>query len=364
MFVTKTLFVIILINIWINSIIAVSQNWRNGIIEEELIFSTAPFLECHAATIAQTANSLVSAWFGGTKEGNSDVGIWISRRTNNSWSQPIEVADGIINTTIRYPTWNPVLYQIPNGDLLLFYKIGPNPSSWKGFLKRSTDEGKTWSPRHALPDHYLGCIKNKPILHDKDLICPSSTEDHGWKVHLEVTQNFGQTWSTIVPVNSSNLEAIQPTILVHSNNTLQMLCRSKSRAILESWSSDGGHNWSPLTKTKLPNNNSGLDAVTLKDGQQLIVYNHVLPPEGHDKGQRSPLNVALSNDGKLWSAAVILEDEPKGEYSYPSVIQSSDGLVHIVYTWKRLKIKYVVIDPEKFRSIKIENGVWPQLNDN
>jgi alpha-L-rhamnosidase len=110
---------------------------------------------------------------------------------------------------------------------------------------------------------------------------------------------------------------------------------------------------------KLPNNNSGTDAVSLKDGRQLLVYNHVLPPEGQPKGLRTPLNVAVSKDGKNWEAALVLEDSPISQYSYPAVIQTSDGLVHIVYTWRRERIKHVVVDPKKLKTEKIRNGIWP-----
>ncbi len=109
----------------------------------------------------------------------------------------------------------------------------------------------------------------------------------------------------------------------------------------------------------LPNNNSGTDAVTLKDGRQLLVYNHVLPPGKEAKGARTPLNVAISEDGKNWSAALVLEDSPISQYSYPSVIQTPDGMVHIVYTWRRERIKYVKIDPSKLELKPIVNGIWP-----
>ena len=69
---------------------------------------------------------------------------------------------------------------------------------------------------------------------------------------------------------------------------------------------------------------NGTDAATLVDGRHLLVYNHT--PLG-----RSPLNVAVSADGKAWMAALVLERE-RGEYSYPAVIQTSDGLVHVTYT--------------------------------
>jgi alpha-L-rhamnosidase len=134
------------------------------------------------------------------------------------------------------------------------------------------------------------------------------------------------------------------------------------RALVESWSSDNGETWSPMKPGGLPNNNSGTDAVTLKDGRHLLVYNHVLPPESAEEGRgaRTPLNLAWSKDGRKWYAALILEDSI-GEYSYPSIIQSNDGMVHVVYTWRREKIKYVKIDPSKLTGKKIKNGKWPML---
>ena len=110
--------------------------WRSGIIKDEFIYDTAPFPQCHAATIAETPKGLVAAFFGGTKERNPDVEIRVCRLVNGSWTAPVSVANGIQNATLRYPTWNPVLYQVPQGDLLLFYKIGPKPCEWKGWMSR------------------------------------------------------------------------------------------------------------------------------------------------------------------------------------------------------------------------------------
>jgi len=330
--------------------------------QSQFIYEKAPFPECHASTIVETPEGLVSAWFGGTQERNPDVCIYVSRKDQGTrtWTTPLNVANGIQNDTLRYACWNPVLYQVPAGDLLLFYKIGPSPSKWKGWLVRSKDGGISWSRPRALPEGFLGPIKNKPVLlSNGTLIAPSSTEGNGWKVHFELSPDGGQTWKMVGPVEGETLQAIQPSILFHKDGSLQALCRSQNRAILETWSKDNGQSWSPLAPTSLPNNNSGTDAVTLADGRQLLVYNHVLPPPGLGKGARSPLNVAVSPDGKTWYAALVLENDTLGQYSYPSVIQSTDGMVHIVYTWRRKKIKYVTIDPSKLEMKKIENGVWP-----
>jgi alpha-L-rhamnosidase len=329
---------------------------KSGIVTDEFIFNKTSFPESHGATIAETPKGLVTAWFGGTKERNPDVCIWVSRRVNNKWTEPVNVANGKVNDTLRYACWNPVLFQIPNGDLLLFYKVGPNVGGWKAWVVRSSDNGVTWSKPAAMPDGFLGPVKNKPVmLSNGDIVCPSSKEGNGWTVHFEVSSDKGKTWRMVGPINpDKKIFAIQPSILVHKDGKLQILCRSKSAAVVESWSTDNGKTWSPLAPSALPNNNSGTDAVTLQDGRHLIVYNHVATPKGAPKGARTPLNVAVSKDGKEWKAALVLEDSPVSQYSYPSVIQGADGMIHIVYTWRRQRVKYVKVDPSKLQLVPIK----------
>ncbi|WPV69738.1 family 78 glycoside hydrolase catalytic domain [Chitinophaga sp. LS1] len=342
--------------------IHVSQpdRWKRGIVIDEDIFTTAPFPESHAATIAETSKGLVAAWFGGTKERNPDVGIWVSRQVAGKWTAPVEVANGIQNDTLRYACWNPVLFQMPGGDLLLFYKVGPNVGGWKGYMKTSKDGGISWSAARQLPGGFLGPVKNKPVLlPDGKLLCPSSTEGHGWDIHFEVTADTGKTWTMIGPLKKdSTINAIQPGILQYGNGKMQILCRNKGGNIVQSWSLDSGKTWSPLSLNTLPNNNSGTDVVSLQDGRQLIVYNHVSTPKGAGKGKRTPLNVSLSEDGIHWSAALVLEDSPVSQYSYPAVIQSSDGYIHIVYTWRRQRIRYVKIDPRQLALTPINSDIW------
>jgi predicted neuraminidase len=327
---------------------SIPEKWRQGITHDASIYEDAPYRECHASTIVETPAGLVAAWFGGTREGNNDVCIYTSHFTNGKWSSPVMAADGFINDSTRYACYNPVLYQVPGGELLLFYKIGPNVQGWTGWMKSSSDHGKSWSSATPLPDGILGPIRNQPYLADGVLICPSSTEKGGWKVHFEFTTDHGKTWSRGPDLNDGkSVSGIQPAVLRHNATTLQALCRSQDGSINETWSHDNGRTWSHLTKTGMPNNNSGIDAITLQDGRHLLVYNNVKPPANVKEGwgARSPLNVAISLDGKKWDPFLVLENEPGVEFSYPFVIQTEDGKIHITYTWKRRRIKHVILDP-------------------
>jgi predicted neuraminidase len=335
-----------------------------AIVKSEFIFETAPFRSCHASTIAETKSGLVAAWFGGTAERNPDVCIYVARQENGHWSAPANVADGVGFSANRLPTWNPVLFQAKNGPLLLFYKVGSAPASWWGMMKTSMDDGKTWSKPQRLPPGILGPIKNKPVqLPNGEILCGSSTEgDGGWRVHFERTKDFGKTWTATPPVNDSKeIGAIQPSILFYPGGRLEAVGRTKNDKMFQIWSDDGGITWGKMTLMELPNPNSGTDAVTLRTGRQLLVYNHNTRAGSNNKG-RSPLNVALSNDGANWSAALVLEDDPNAPngFAYPAVIQTSDGLVHITYTWERKRIKHVVIDPTKLSLQPIIHGEWPK----
>jgi predicted neuraminidase len=302
------------------------------------IYETAPYPSCHASTIEETPSGLVAAWFGGKHEKNPDVGIWFSQYINGKWDTPVEVANGVQGDGRRYPLWNPVLFQVPRKELILFYKEGPAPDAWWGMLKRSFDGGKTWSAAEKLPKDIYGPVKNKAVLlKDGTLLCPSSSEDNDWRLHMEFTRDGGKTWSRTGPLNDGvTTSAIQPSVLFLPDGRLQLVCRSENGFILQAFSSDLGRTWTALEPSTLVNPNSGIDAATLKDGRHVIVYNPV-------KKGRSPISVAISSDGKTWKDIATLENEPGEEFSYPAVIQTKDGKVHNTYTWKRKKIKHVIL---------------------
>ncbi len=346
---------------------------------------------CHAASLVETGRGLFAAWFAGKKEGKDDVCIWGASYDKKKWQKPFLIVKGLnskgeptpcwnpvltkqpdgklilyykVGSSPRTwwgmrctssdngkkkwqkpflivkglnskgeptPCWNPVLTKQPDGKLILYYKVGSSPRTWWGMRCTSSDNGQTWSIGEKLPDGFLGPIKNKPIWLNDVLVCPSSTEHNGWQVHFELYKN--SAYSKTHVEDPRNLQAIQPTLLKHNNGKLQALCRTRRRKVIAtSFSLDNGHCWSPLQETKLPNPNSGIDAISLKKHGHLIVYNHTT------KG-RTPLNISLSDDGINWSKPITLEST-HGEYSYPAVIQGADEQVHILYTWRRQSIRH------------------------
>jgi len=308
-------------------------------ITSEFIFTRAPFRECHASTLMELPDGqLLAAWFGGVQEGDKSVAIWGARKAAGSWSAP-----EVLARELGVPCWNPVLFCDREGRIWLFYKVGPGPETWTGAYKTSTD-GRSWSNITYLPAGLLGPIKNKPItLSTGEILAGTSVESYGaWACWVEISSDRGHTWKKhgpiVVPEHRQGI--IQPTVWEVSPGQLKMLVRATREIgfICEATSTDGGRTWTPAKPTTLPNPNSGIDAVRMTDGTVALVYNHT-------KTGRSPLNVAFSRDNAAtWRELFVLEDEP-GEYSYPAIIQTKDGMLHITYTWRRQRIKHVVIDP-------------------
>ena len=333
-----------------------------AIVKDEFLYTKAPFPEAHASTIVETKKGdLVVAYFGGTKERNPDVCIWVSRKQKsaNEWTAPVMVADGVFGDK-RYACWNPVLYEMPNGELWLFFKIGASVGEWTGWLTKSKDGGRTWSRREPLPDGFLGPVKNKPELIDGRLLCPSSTENDGWRFHMEIYDLKTKQWK-YVPVESTEaiktddnkmhpIDCIQPSILKLKDGRLQVLMRTHNARLATSFSSDGGDTWTPVTLSEVENNQSGTDAVTLIDGRHVLIYNNFATLPLTKKGPRTPLSIAISDDGTNWRHALTLEDSPIDQYSYPAIIQGRDGTLHCVYTWRRQRIAYKQIAPDKLNS--------------
>jgi len=303
------------------------------------IFEKAEFRSCHASTIVEVEpGKFLAAWFGGTAEGKGDVKIWLARFDSKQWSKPeiIAQAEGV-------PCWNPVLFLSNSGTLFLWYKAGPNPMSWTAFVRRSHDKGVTFGKPEQYPAGLLGPIRAKPIqTADGTILAGSSVESYrAWTSWLERSRDDGKTWMRFGPIAVPDhpFGIIQPTLHQTKDGTLIALCRSRGLGVVcRSESNDGGETWSPAKPTELPNPGSGIDVLKLKSGNLVLIYNHT-------KISRSPLNLARStDDGKTWKAMKVLEDQP-GEYSYPAIIQSADGMLQMTYTWNRTHIKHLTVDP-------------------
>lgn len=334
--------------IFLSTFVVLNAQSKYIVVDSGLVFQDAPFKSCHASTVVELENGTVlCAWFGGDYEGHRNVSIWTSEFDKSEWSSPTPAADGIMNDSVRYACWNPVLYNDKH-TTHLFYKVGKSPSTWWGEYKRSENGGKTWSKSVKLPNEILGPIKNKPIKAGKAILHPSSTETTGnttWKSFIEISDKNFKNWKKIPIDTVSMFKVIQPTLLRYSRKRLQLLMRSDSNEILQSWSSDNGRSWGRITSAGIKNPNSGIDAVDLKDGSKLLVYNPTQKGKDWWEG-RNKLSVMETTDGKVWRDILILEDHPKGEFSYPAIIQLRNEDIFITYTYDRKNIKYVIVRKE------------------
>lgn len=389
---------------------------HKAIVKDEFLYDHTYFPEAHASTIVELKNGdLVAGYFGGTHERDPDVCIWVNikKKGSHAWSQPILAADGVmslsdpraamagmnddttpavqgpirtacchLNSTLpdeqnydyatkttrlsnvpghlkRKACWNPVLFEMPDGELWLFFKIGSTVGDWTGWLAKSRDGGKTWSDKEPLPVDaqgrvFLGPVKNKPELIDGRLLCGSSTEGNGWRFHMEILDLKTGEWK-YVPVTSAEavktddnlphpIDCIQPSILRLNDGRLQVLMRSHNARLATSYSNDNGDTWTPVTLSEVENNQSGTDAVTLRDGSHALIYNNFETLPLTKKGVRTPLSIALSDDGQSWRHWLTLEDSPIDQYSYPAIIQGRNGHLYCTYTWRRQRIAFKEID--------------------
>ena len=303
---------------------------------------------CHASTVLPLSDGTVlAAWFGGAHEGDNDVEIWISKRdTEGNWSTPVSVSEG---DNIAH--WNPVLYMQENGRIILYYKHGETIPDWITRYITSDDNGATWStPLTLVPGDTSGGrgpVKNKCIkLKNGTVLGPASTEQNKkWIPFIDMSLDDGITWQfnglmERPKYKGAYVGLIQPT-LWESDEGVHCLMRSNKGAVYRSDSYDNGLSWSKPARTRLPNNNSGIDCVKDDSGRLWLIYN----PVDVNWGVRHPLSLAYSKDNGRHFTEVLVPEPGNGEFSYPA-ITCMENTLYMTYTYKRKQIVFWKIELE------------------
>jgi len=311
----------------------------------ELIFESIPSYPVHhCSSITEAPNGdLLVSWYGGSYESSDDQVLFLSRRKKGAraWSKP-----EILVSTPGTPPGNAILFTDKANRVWLVWgqMDGTQPMSrgtgWDAcrlFCRTSSDSGVTWSADKPFYHDTLGWLpRNLPIfLKDGALIVPISDERNGHGVDLSfflATNDNGATWTQSGIMRGGE----QPTFIERSDGTLLAYLRVRPN-IKAAESHDHGKTWTEPAPTQWKNPDAGISMRRLTNGHVLLVFNN-------QDNSRSPLHIARSLDeARTWEKPLQLESNP-GEYSYPSVLQTSDGKIHIIYTFRRYSIKHVELN--------------------
>jgi len=361
-------------------------------------FLASPTVQNHAANLAFLADgTLTCVWFGGTMEGMGDISIYMSRLAPGSttWSVPERMTDDAAKSE-----QNPIVFSAPDGKVWLLYtsQVSGNQDGAVVKCRISSDGGKSFGEPRVLCD-LPGTFVRQPIIVNAagDWLLPvflcRSLPGQRWTGDVDtagvlLSEDNGRSWSlTAVPDSQG---AVHMNIVPRGEGRMTAFFRNRyAEQILHSWSEDDGRNWSPPQPTSLPNNNSSIQAIDLKNGSIAIVYNHSNAADSdqrrlslydeiegeQEKDQdeapaadvydgpraiwgvpRAPLSLAFSYDDGMSFLEHVDLDTGNGyclsnnsqlslnrEFSYPSIVEGPDGTLHVAYTYFRRAIKYVRI---------------------
>lgn len=309
-------------------------------------------LMSHVSSAAPIGDGRIAAvWYSGTREGAADVSIYYSEYSpGKGWSDPSVLIDRqtAIKELGQYvrKLGNAVIFRDTNGRLWLFYAT-VFAGGWSGTsisYKRSDDLGRTWGrSRKIVLGPFFNLthnLKNKPILlKDGSFLIPVY---HEFIRKISCVLWFrpddrGGTHS-MFRISSEGRE-IQPALIPEEGGRILALMRNAEKGrILASRSLDMGRTWGMVSELSVPNPNSGLDAVRIDSCRYLGIGNN-------SPTERSDLSLFGSEDcGNTWRVIARLEHREGGEFSYPSIVRSEDGLFHITYTYDRKRIRHVVFN--------------------
>lgn len=308
-----------------------------------------PTASCHASTLAELPDGrLFCAWFGGTREGARDVGIYGAFRSASGWSEPLlivsrETAQKELGRSIK-KLGNPVLL-FQDGKLHLFF-VSVSLGGWSGS-----------GINHALLDEngklIPGSVRRlrlSPFLNLSNLVrCPALPLANG-EIVLPIYHEFNEKFARIVRLSPDGKvlrtiriaapSAIQPCVVPVSEKEAFAIMRNPEKGpIPAAQTQNAGGSWRSVPPLPIFNPDSSVALLWLKDGRFLLVGN---PKEGR---QSLFLWVSEGPTFEKWALVQELEKTPECEFSYPFMIQGKDGAVHLSYTWKREAIAYRTIHP-------------------
>jgi len=308
----------------------------------------------HSATAAEISGGRLRAfWYGGSREGASDVALYTSIYSLGRWSPERVVAtrESAQRQLQRYvrKLGNPVVGRDHRGRLCLYF-VSVSVGGWAGSainLMVSEDEGETWSPpRRLVASPFFNIstlVKGFPLLFSDGAV--------GLPVYHELLGKFGELLRldaegrVVLKTRLSwGQSSLQPVIVPRSDREAVGFMRYSGdppNRILRVRTADGGVHWSPPVKIALPNPNAAIGSTLLAGGPLLLVFNNA-------EENREDLSLAISKDfGDTWRIAHRLEGDsssspaPVPEYSYPWIMQDQVGDIHVFYTWGRSRIKHV-----------------------
>lgn len=310
----------------------------------ELIFERVPGAAAHHAstmTLAPNGDLLVT-WYGGSYESSDDESLYLARRRKGqrNWDRP-----QLLLQNPEQPVGNAVIFTMGDGSVWIIWgrMESTQPmlahTGWdttRLMYRVSKDSGATWSRDREFPMDTAGWLpRNLAItLRDGTVAVPISDERNNRDLSfLLLTKDRGATWRRSADIPNAQPQGEQPAVAQRRDGSLLAFLRTSPR-LLQSESMDGGMTWSPAQKSAFLNPDAAISLCALSNGNLLLVWNNT------ERG-RSPLHIARStDDGKTWSEPLMLESNP-GEYSYPSVMQTPDGRIHVIYTYRRYSIKHV-----------------------
>ena len=260
---------------------------------EKILSLKQPDYDCHSSCLIETTpNRLLGIWKGAITKGLSNIDtveeshLWMAIQEKGKWAPPKIIYTEKTSRMI----WNPVLARFPDGEILLFFRLGPNPRQVIGMLMRSKDGGEIWTSPQCLPAGILGPSHSKPFITSNGTLLSGSSRENGnpedkekaTACFIEISKDRGKSWYLIGPLEilERRFGALEPALVMDEQHHLRLFCRDRARRINElgwiwtSLSTDEGIHWGPLKKTSLPNPDSGIDAISLREGPILIAYNH------------------------------------------------------------------------------------------